>query len=106
MNWIILMIGSLCEVGWLVGMKYSDGFSRLWPAVVMILFMIASMICLGLAVRTIPASTAYAAWTGVSIVLASVVGLLLFHEEASLLRLGSIAVVVIGLVGLKISEGG
>ena len=102
MDWIILLIGSVCEVGWLVGMKYADGFTRFWPTVIMVFFMAASIGCLGIAVRTIPASTAYATWTGASIAGATVVGAYLFGEPTTALRLGSIALIVLGIVGLRL----
>lgn len=105
MDWIVLMIGSLCEVGWLVGMKYADGFTRLVPSVIMVFFMAASVGCLGLAVRTIPAGTAYAVWTGGSIAAATLVGVYLFDEPATPMRLGSIALIVLGMVGLRIAGG-
>ncbi len=102
MDWIILFVGSICEVGWLIGMKYADGFTRLWPSVIMVFFMAASVGCLGLAVKTIPAGTAYAAWTGASIAAATVVGVYLFGEPTTPLRLGSIALIVLGIVGLRL----
>jgi quaternary ammonium compound-resistance protein SugE len=103
MDWIILMIGSVCEVGWLVGMKYADGFTRFWPSVIMVFFMIASIGCLGVAVKTIPAGTAYAVWTGGSIAAVAIVGVLVFHEPATLLRLASVAFIVAGMIGLRLS---
>lgn len=103
MAWIILLIGSLCEVGWLVGMKYADGFTRLWPTVITLFFMIASVGCLGLAVKTIPAGTAYAVWTGGSIAAVAVVGVYLFNEPATPMRLASIGLIILGMVGLRLS---
>jgi quaternary ammonium compound-resistance protein SugE len=103
MDWIILVIGSFCEVGWLVGMKYADGFTRFWPSVIMVFFMIASIGCLALAVKTIPAGTAYAVWTGGSIAAVAVVGVFVFHEPATPLRLASYALIVAGMVGLRLS---
>lgn len=102
MDWIILMIGSVCEVGWLVGMKYAEGFTRFWPSVIMVFFMIASIGCLGLAVKTIPAGTAYAVWTGGSIAAVAIVGVFFFDEPATLLRMGSIALILLGMVGLRL----
>ncbi|PPD46258.1 MAG: QacE family quaternary ammonium compound efflux SMR transporter [Methylocystis sp.] len=103
MAWIILLIGSLCEVGWLVGMKYTEGFTRLWPTVIMIFFMMASMGCLGLAMKSIPAGTAYAVWTGGSIAAVAIVGVIVFDEPATPLRIASFALIVAGLVGLRLS---
>jgi quaternary ammonium compound-resistance protein SugE len=103
MDWVILLIGSLCEVGWLVGLKHADGFTRLWPSVIMLFFMIASVACLGIAIKTIPAGTAYAVWTGGSVAAVTIVGLYLFNEPATLLRLTSIAFIVLGMIGLRFS---
>jgi quaternary ammonium compound-resistance protein SugE len=103
MDWVILMIGSVCEVGWLVGMKYADGFTRFWPSVIMVFFMIASVGCLGIAVKTIPSGTAYAVWTGGSVAAVTAVGLYLFNEPATPLRLASIALIIAGIIGLRFS---
>ncbi|MEK4033988.1 multidrug efflux SMR transporter [Methylocystis sp. IM3] len=103
MAWVILLIGSLCEVGWLVGMKYAEGFTRVWPTVIMLFFMIASVGCLGVAVKYIPAGTAYAVWTGGSVAAVTVVGVYLFNEPATPMRLASIALIIIGMVGLRLS---
>ncbi|MCC3244598.1 multidrug efflux SMR transporter [Methylocystis sp. WRRC1] len=102
MDWVILMIGSLCEVGWLVGMKYADGFTRFWPSVIMLFFMIASVGCLGLAVKTIPAGTAYAVWTGGSVAAVTLVGVYLFNEPTTPWRLASIIFIVVGIIGLRL----
>jgi quaternary ammonium compound-resistance protein SugE len=103
MDWMILVIGSFCEVGWLVGMKYADGFTRFWPSVIMVFFMIASIACLAYAVKTIPAGTAYAVWTGGSIAAVAIVGVFVFNEPATPLRMASFALIVAGLVGLRLS---
>ena len=103
MAWLILLVGSLCEVGWLIGMKYAEGFTRFWPSVIMVFFMAASIGCLGLAVKEIPAATAYAVWTGGSIAAVAIVGVYLFNEPATLLRLASIALILLGMVGLRLS---
>lgn len=103
MDWIILLIGSFCEVGWLVGMKYADGFTRFLPSVIMVFFMIASVGCLAFSVKTIPAGTAYAVWTGGSIAAVAVVSVYLFNEPAAPMRLTSIALIIIGMVGLRLS---
>jgi quaternary ammonium compound-resistance protein SugE len=103
MAWLILLVGSMCEVGWLVGMKYADGFTRFWPSVIMVFFMAASVGCLGLAVKTIPAGTAYAVWTGGSIAAATLVGVCLFDEPATPMRLGSIGLIIAGMVGLRLA---
>ncbi|MGZ9116208.1 MAG: DMT family transporter [Methylocystis sp.] len=102
MDWVILFIGSICEVGWLIGMKYAQGFTRLWPSLIMVFFMAASVGCLGLAVKTIPAGTAYAVWTGASIAAATLVGVFLFNEPTTVLRLGSIGLILLGIIGLRL----
>jgi quaternary ammonium compound-resistance protein SugE len=101
MDWLILIVGSLCEVGWLIAMKYSEGFTRLWPMAVMVFLMIASIGCLGVAVKTIPAGTAYAVWTGGSVAAVTVVGVYVFGEPTTLWRLAWILFIVIGIVGLR-----
>ncbi len=103
MAWIILLIGSFCEVGWLVGMKYANGFTRIGPSIFMVFFMIASILCLGYAVKTIPTGTAYAIWTGVSVAAVAVVGVYLFNEPATPLRMASIGLILLGMVGLRLS---
>jgi quaternary ammonium compound-resistance protein SugE len=101
MDWLILVIGSLCEVGWLIGMKYSDGFTRVWPMVVMAIFMVASIGCLGIAVKTIPAGTAYAVWTGGSVAAVTVVGVYVFGEPTTSWRLACIIFIIVGITGLR-----
>jgi len=103
MAWVILLIGSLCEVGWLIGMKYGEGFTRFWPSVVMVFFMASSVGCLGLAVREIPAATAYAVWTGGSVAAVTIVGAYFFGEPMTLIRIGSIMFIILGMVGLRLS---
>lgn len=106
MAWVILLFGGLCEVGWLIAMKQSEGFTRLIPSIVTVAFMGASIGCLGLATKTIPIGTAYAVWTGASIAAAAAIGILYFNEPATFVRLGSIALIVAGIVGLKLTNGG
>ncbi|QGM45959.1 DMT family transporter [Methylocystis heyeri] len=101
MDWVILIIGSLCEVGWLVAMKYADGFSRIWPLAAMGFFMVASIGCLALAVKTIPAGTAYAVWTGGSVAAVTIVGVYVFGEPATTWRLACIFFIFVGVTGLR-----
>ncbi len=103
MAWFILLVGSVCEVGWLVGMKYADGFTRFWPTAIMLFFMIASVGCLGIAVKSSPAGTAYAVWTGGSIAAVAVVGVYLFNEPATPMRMASILLIIVGMIGLRLS---
>lgn len=102
MAWVILFVGSLCEVGWLIALKYTEGFTRLPSVLVTVGFMGASVGCLGLAVKSIPMGTAYAAWTGTSIAVATVFGIYLFDEPTTLIRLASIGLIVLGIVGLRL----
>jgi quaternary ammonium compound-resistance protein SugE len=102
MAWFVLVVAGILEIGWAVGLKYTDGFTRLWPTVATLSAMIASMALLGLAVRELPVGTAYAVWTGIGTVGTVLLGILLFGEPADLLRLLFISMIVAGIVGLKI----
>ena len=102
MAWVVLMIAGLFEVGWAVGLKYTDGFTRLVPTLATVASMIVSLGLLGLALKTLPVGTAYAVWTGVGTIGTAVLGILLFGESADALRLGCIALIVAGIVGLKL----
>ena len=105
MAWTLLFIAGLFEVGWAIGLKYTDGFSRLWPSVFTIAAMIASVVCLALALKTIPVGTGYAVWTGIGAVGTAILGIVLFSESASAVRLACIGLIVAGIVGLKIVSG-
>ena len=102
MAWLILLAAGLFEVGWAVGLKYTDGFTRLWPTVGTIASMIVSLGLLGLALRTLPLGTAYAIWTGVGTIGTVILGIMLFGESAQVLRLACIGMIVMGIVGLKL----
>ena len=104
MAWVYLLLAGLLEIAWMAGMKYSDGFSRLVPSVLTVAALVASFILLLFAIRTIPMGTAYAVWTGVGAAGAAIVGILLFDEPADLARLLCVAVVVAGVVGLKLTS--
>ncbi len=101
MNWVILMLAGLLEVGWAIGLKYTDGFSRPLPSVLTIAAMAASLGLLGIAVRDLPIGTAYAVWTGIGTLGTLLVGVLLLGESASAVRLGFAGLIVIGVLGLK-----
>ncbi|MGE1155610.1 quaternary ammonium compound efflux SMR transporter SugE [Pseudomonas kitaguniensis] len=103
MSWIILFFAGLFEVGWAVGLKYSDGFSKPLPAALTIAAMAISLGLLGLAMKELPLGTAYAIWTGVGAVGTVIAGIILFGESMALFRLASVALIICGLVGLKIS---
>ena len=102
MAWIILVLAGLFEIGWAVGLKYTEGFTRLWPTIGTVASMIVSLGLLGLALRTLPLGTAYAIWTGVGTVGTALLGIALFQESAEVLRLVCIGLIVAGIVGLKL----
>ncbi|HCK7411945.1 quaternary ammonium compound efflux SMR transporter SugE [Pseudomonas aeruginosa] len=104
MSWIILFFAGLFEVGWAVGLKYTEGFSKPLPTVLTALAMMVSLGLLGLAMKHLPLGTAYAVWTGVGAVGTVIAGIVLFGESMALLRLASVALIVCGLVGLKLSH--
>lgn len=102
MAWLYLVIAGLMEVAWAVGLKYTDGFTRLWPTVGTAAAMIVSLAFLGLALKTLPVGTAYAVWTGIGAVGVAVLGIVLFGESAAAARLACIGLIVAGIVGLKL----
>lgn len=101
MAWVYLFFAGLLEVAWAVGLKASDGFSRPWITALTITAIIASLGLLGLAVRTLPVGTAYAVWSGIGILGTTALGLVFMNEPASLARLGCIALIAMGIIGLK-----
>ena len=103
MAWAILVLAGLLEIGWAVGLKYTAGFTRLWPTVLTVLSMVLSMALLGLSLRTLPLGTAYAVWTGIGTVGTALLGIVLFREPATAVRLACIALIVTGIVGLKLA---
>lgn len=102
MAWFLLIAAGIAEMGWAVGLKYTEGFTRLWPSLATAAAMIVSLWLLGLALKTLPLGTAYAIWTGIGTVGTAILGIILFGESAALLRLGSIGLIVAGIVGLKL----
>ena len=103
MSWIILFFAGLFEVGWAVGLKYTDGFSRPLPTALTVAAMAISLGLLGLAMKELPLGTAYAIWTGVGAVGTVIAGIILLGESMALFRLASVALIITGLVGLKVS---
>jgi quaternary ammonium compound-resistance protein SugE len=103
MAWIVLFVAGLLEIAWAVGLKYTEGFTRLWPSVATGVAVVGSMGLLGVAIRTLPLGTAYAIWTGIGTVGTAVLGILLFREPASVIRLVCITLIVTGIVGLKLT---
>jgi len=101
MSWIYLFIAGLFEIGWAVGLKYTEGFTKLWPSVVTIIGMVLSFYFLSTAVKSIPIGTAYAIWTGIGAVGTAILGIILFGESKEITRIFFIILIVIGIVGLK-----
>ena len=102
MAWVVLFVAGLFEIGWAVGLKYAAGFSRLWPTVATVVSMVASIGLLGLALRTLPLGTGYAVWTGIGTLGTAVLGIVLFREPVTAMRLVCIALIVAGIIGLKL----
>lgn len=102
MSWIFLFIAGIFEIGWAIGLKYADGFTKFWPSVLTIVTMILSFYFLATAVKTIPIGTGYAIWTGIGAVGTAVLGIILFGESKELARLFFMLLIVIGIVGLKV----
>jgi quaternary ammonium compound-resistance protein SugE len=102
MAWLFLFVAGLFEVGWAIGLKYTEGFTRLMPSILTVTAMTLSILLLGLALRTLPVGTAYAVWTGIGAVGTAVLGIYLFGEPAGAARLASIGMIVAGIVGLKL----
>ncbi len=100
--WLVLFFAGLCEIGWAVGLKYTEGFSRLWPSVATVVAMVASVVLLGWSLKTLPLGTAYAVWTGIGAVGTAILGIFLFGESREVARLVSIGLIVAGIVGLKL----
>lgn len=102
MAWVFLLLSGLFEIGWAVGLKYADGFTRIGPTMATVIAYVMSLVFLGLAVKSLPLGTAYAIFTGIGTVGAAICGIILFGESASLSRLACIVLIVSGIVGLKV----
>lgn len=103
MSWIILVIAGLFEIAWAIGLKYTEGFTRLWPTVGTVVAMLISVGLLGVAMKSLPVGTAYAVWVGVGAVGTAIFGIILFGESASAARLLSLALILAGIIGLKLA---
>lgn len=103
--WILLLVAGLLEVVWAIGLKYTDGFSRIVPSVITVAAMIASVWLLALALKGIPVGTGYAVWTGIGAVGTAILGIILFGEAATAARLACIGLIVAGIFGLKLVSG-
>lgn len=102
MAWFYLLLAGLLEIGWAIGLKYTDGFTRLWPSVGTLACMAVSFLLLSLALRSLPIGTAYAVWTGIGAAGTAMVGILLLGEPATVARLTCIVLIVAGVAGLKV----
>ncbi|WP_454064090.1 quaternary ammonium compound efflux SMR transporter SugE [Candidatus Nitrospira salsa] len=104
MAWMFLLIAGFFEIVWAISLKYTDGFTRLWPSIATVVAMGISMVCISFALRSIPMGTAYAMWTGIGAAGTVIVGMVLFNEPRDAVRLLSIAAILAGIVGLKLSS--
>jgi quaternary ammonium compound-resistance protein SugE len=104
MAWIVLVLAGLFEIGWAVGLKYTQGFTRFWPSLATILSMVISLALLGIALRTLPLGTAYAVWTGIGAVGTVVLGIVLFGEPVAASRLACAGLILAGIIGLKLTS--
>ena len=103
MAWVYLLFAGLFEIGWAIGLKYTEGFTRLWPTVLTALSMVVSLVLLGLALKTLPVGTGYAVWTGIGAVGTVILGIVLLGEPATAGRLACVGLIVAGIVGLKLT---
>ena len=104
MAWLLLIIAGLLEVGWAIGLKYTEGFTRVWPSVLTLGAMVLSVVLLGVAMKSLPVGTSYAVWVGVGAVGTAILGMVLFAEPATAGRLASLGLIVAGIVGLKLAS--
>ena len=104
MNWVILVIAGLFEIGWAIGLKYSEGYTRLWPTVGTVFSLVASFLLLGLAMKSLPVGTAYAVWVGIGAAGTAILGIILFDESTALLKIASLGLICAGIIGLKLAH--
>jgi quaternary ammonium compound-resistance protein SugE len=105
MSWVILIVAGIFEIGWAIGLKYTDGFTRLWPSVGTVGAMVVSVLLLAVAMKELPVGTAYAVWTGVGAIGTAILGIYLFGDSASVARLACLAMIAGGIIGLKLVSG-
>jgi quaternary ammonium compound-resistance protein SugE len=106
MPWFLLLIAGLLEVGWAIGLKYTEGFTKPVPSALTLAAMAGSVVLLGLAMKSLPVGTSYAVWVGIGAVGTAILGMVLFHEPATLGRIASLGLIVAGIVGLKLTTPG
>jgi len=104
MAWTLLLVAGLLEVGWAIGLKYTEGFTRPWPSFFTLVAMVASVLLLGIAMKSLPVGTSYAVWVGIGAVGTAILGMVLFGEPATAGRLVSLGLIVAGIVGLKLAS--
>ena len=104
MSWVILFVAGLLEVSWAIGLKYTGGFTKLWPTVGTVFSLMASFLLLGVALKTLPVGTAYAIWVGIGAVGTAFLGIVLFDESVDILKLVSLGLICAGIVGLKLAD--
>lgn len=105
MPWLILLLAGFFEIAWAIGLKYTEGFTRVTPTVLTLALLAVSVYLLSIALRTLPVGTGYAVWTGIGVVGTTVLGIILFDEPRGLLRIASIALILVGLVGVRLTSG-
>jgi quaternary ammonium compound-resistance protein SugE len=103
MAWLLLLVAGLLEVGWAIGLKYTEGFTRLWPSVFTGISMVASVVLLGIAMKSLPVGTSYAVWVGIGAIGTAILGIVLFGEPATAGRIASLGLILAGIVGLKLA---
>ena len=103
MAWVLLVVAGLLEVGWAIGLKYTEGFTRLWPSAFTLVAMLGSVVLLGVAMKSLPVGTSYAVWVGVGAVGTAILGIVLFGEPANIGRLVSLGLILAGIIGLKLA---
>ena len=103
MNWFLLFVAGLFEIGWAIGLKYTEGFTRLWPSIATAASMVVSVVLLGIAMKTLPVGTAYAVWVGIGAVGTAILGMVLLGDAANTGRIISLGLIVAGVIGLKLA---
>lgn len=104
MSWLLLILAGLFEIGWAVGLKYTEGFTRLWPSIFTVASMTVSVLLLGLAVKKLPIGTAYGVWVGIGAMGTAIAGIVLLGEGVSLLKIASLVLILLGVLGLKLAH--
>ncbi|ABN62310.1 quaternary ammonium compound efflux SMR transporter SugE [Shewanella baltica] len=104
MSWFLLVLAGLFEIGWAIGLKYTEGFTRLWPSIFTVASMAVSVLLLGLAVKQLPIGTAYGVWVGIGAMGTAIAGIILLGEGVSLLKIASLILILLGVLGLKLAN--